>query len=77
MFYEWRDKLLSKREQWDEALLIEIRRVHQADFGVCGGREGVRRGTVKRTMIPDPATRRPDPGQPPVCAGGAEPVVGR
>lgn len=86
-YYEWRDKLPSKREQRDEVLLVEIRRVHQAHFGVYGARkvwlqlnregipvarctverlmrqtglEGVRRGKVKRTTVPDPAAERPD-----------------
>lgn len=86
-YYEWRDKLPSKREQRDEALLVEIRRVHEANFGVYGARkvwlqlnregipvarctverlmrhaglEGARRGTVKRTTIPDLAAQRPD-----------------
>ena len=86
-YYEWRDKFPSKRVQRDEALLVEIRRVHDANFGVYGARkiwlqlnregipvarcaverlmrgaglEGVRRGTVKRTTIPDRAARRPE-----------------
>lgn len=59
-YYEWRDKLPSKREQRDEALLVEIRRVHEAHFGVYGARkvwlqlnrEGipVARCTVERLM---------------------------
>ena len=59
-YYEWRDKLPSKREQRDQALLVEIRRVHDANFGVYGARkvwlqlnrEGipVARCTVERLM---------------------------
>lgn len=85
-YYEWRDKLPSQREQRDQVLLAEIRRVHKANFGVHGARkvwlqlnregipvarctverlmraaglEGVRRGTVKRTTMADPAAERP------------------
>lgn len=59
-FYEWRDKLPTARQQRDEALLVEIRRVHKANFSVYGtrkvwlqlNREGiaVARCTVERLM---------------------------
>jgi putative transposase len=84
-YYEQVRRSPSAREQRDEALLVEIRRVHRANFGVYGARKvwlqlnregfvvarctverlmraeglvGVRRGTVKRTTIPDPAGAR-------------------
>lgn len=57
---EWRDKMPSKREQRDQALLAEIWRVHRANFGVYGvgkvwlqlNREGIpiARCTVERLM---------------------------
>ena len=59
-YYEWRDKLPTRREQRDEVLLVEIRRVHEANFSVYGARkvwlqlnrEGipVARCTVERLM---------------------------
>ena len=59
-FYEWRDKLPTNRQQRDEALLVEIRRVHEANYQVYGARkvwlqlnrEGipVARCTVERLM---------------------------
>lgn len=59
-YYEWRDKLPSKRQQRDQVLLEHIRRVHADNFGVYGprkvwlvlNREGipVARCTVERLM---------------------------
>lgn len=59
-FYEWRDKLPTRREQRDAALLVEIERVHAANYAVYGARkvwlqlnrEGlpVARCTVERLM---------------------------
>lgn len=59
-FYEWRDKLPTAREQRDAALLVEIERVHKANFGVYGARKvwlqlnregiAVARCTVERLM---------------------------
>ena len=37
-YYEWRDKLPSKRDERDVVLLEHIRRVHQENFGVYGPR---------------------------------------
>lgn len=62
-YYEWRDKLPSKRDERDVVLLEHIRRVHQENFGVYGprkvwltlNREGipVARCTVERLMRTD------------------------
>ena len=62
-YYEWRDKLPSRRDQRDEALLEHIRRVHRDNFGVYGprkvwlvlNREGmpVARCTIERLMRAD------------------------
>jgi len=59
-YYEWRDKLPTDRQQRDEALLVEIRRVHKSNYQVYGARkvwlqlnrEGipVARCTVERLM---------------------------
>jgi putative transposase len=59
-YYEWKDKLPSRRDERDVALLEHIRRIHQENFGVCGprkvwlvlNREGfpVARCTVERLM---------------------------
>lgn len=59
-YYEWKDRLPSRREDRDRALLAEIRRVHAAHYGVYGARkvwlqlnrEGipVARCTVERLM---------------------------
>ncbi len=38
-FYEWKDKLPTARQKRDEALLVEINRVHQENFGVYGARK--------------------------------------
>lgn len=60
IYYEWRDKLPTNRERRDEALLVEICRVHEANYRVYGARkvwlqlnrEGipVARCTVERLM---------------------------
>lgn len=79
-FYEWKDRLPSKRESRDRQVMVEIRRVYDANFQVYGARkiwlqlnregfpvprcqverlmramgiQGVHRGKVKRTTIPD------------------------
>jgi putative transposase len=62
-YYEHVDKAASVRAQWDERLLVEIRRVHADHFGVYGARkvwlqlnrEGivVARCTVERLMRGD------------------------
>ena len=59
-YYEWRDKLPTKRQQRDTVLLQHIRRVHADNFGVYGprkvwlslNREGipVARCTIERLM---------------------------
>lgn len=59
-YYEWRDKLPTHRQQRDDVLLAEIRRVHATNYGVYGARkvwlqlnrEGipVARCTVERLM---------------------------
>ena len=59
-YYEWRDKLPTKREERDAVLLGHIRRVHTDNFGVYGprkvwlvlNREGisVARCTIERLM---------------------------
>ena len=38
-YYEWRDKLPTKRQQRDTVLLQHIRRVHADNFGVYGPRK--------------------------------------
>ena len=62
-YYEWRDKLPSRREERDAVLLDHIRRVHTENFGVYGprkvwlvlNREGiaVARCTIERLMKAD------------------------
>lgn len=59
-YYEWKDRLPSRRDQRDQELCEHIARVHQANFGVYGprkvwlalNREGipVARCTVERLM---------------------------
>jgi putative transposase len=59
-YYEWKDRLPSRRAERDVALLEHIRRIHQANFGVYGprkvwlvlNREGipVARCTIERLM---------------------------
>ena len=59
-YYEWKDRLPSRREERDRVLLGHIRRIHQANFGVYGprkvwlalNREGipVARCTIERLM---------------------------
>lgn len=59
-YYEWKDRLPSRRDQRDAVLVEHITRVHQANFGVYGprkvwlalNREGipVARCTVERLM---------------------------
>jgi len=85
-YYEWTDKLPTRRQRRDEALLVEIRRVFTKNRSVYGPRKvwlqlnregfpvarctverlmrtdglvGTRRGTRKRTTIPDPAAALP------------------
>ena len=62
-YYEWRDKLPSRRQERDAVLLEHIRRVHADNFGVYGprkvwlvlNREGiaVARCTIERLMRAD------------------------
>jgi putative transposase len=86
-YYEWTDKLPTRRQRRDEALLVEIRRVFTKNRSVYGPRKvwlqlnregipvarctvewlmradglvGTRRGTRKRTTIPDPAAALPE-----------------
>ena len=59
-FYEWRDKLPTARQQRDQVLLVEIERVHAANYRVYGARKvwlqlnregvSVARCTVERLM---------------------------
>lgn len=59
-YYEWRDKLPTRREERDAVLLGHIRRVHADNFGVYGPRKvwlvlnregiGVARCTIERLM---------------------------
>lgn len=62
-YYEWRDKLPSRRQERDAVLLDHIRRVHTENFGVYGPRKvwlvlnregiGVARCTIERLMRRD------------------------
>lgn len=38
-YYEWKDKLPTRRQERDQALLVEVRRVHAAHYGVYGARK--------------------------------------
>ena len=59
-YYEWKDRLPSRRDQRDAVLVEHIRRVHETNFGVYGPRKvwlalnregiGVARCTVERLM---------------------------
>ena len=62
-YYEWKDKLPSRRQERDAVLLGHIRRVHTDNFGVYGPRKvwlqlnregiGVARCTIERLMRAD------------------------
>ena len=59
-FYEWKDKLPTRRQERDQALLVEVHRVHAAHYGVYWARKvwlqlnregiSVARCTIERLM---------------------------